>query len=105
MIYLPSGSDWYDFWTNEIFKGGNEISKETSIDIIPLYIKSGSILQVGPEVQYATEKTGIILNLGYMKEQMVHLLYMRMKMTIITMKKEFIQQLPFHGMIQKERLL
>ncbi|MDD2590611.1 MAG: glycoside hydrolase family 31 protein [Fermentimonas sp.] len=56
MIYLPSGSDWYDFWTNEIFKGGNEISKETSIDIIPLYIKAGSILPIGPEVQYATEK-------------------------------------------------
>lgn len=56
MIYLPSGSDWYDFWTNEVLKGGNEISKETSIDIIPLYIKAGSILPIGPKVQYATEK-------------------------------------------------
>jgi alpha-D-xyloside xylohydrolase len=55
-VYLPAGSRWYDFWTNEIFNGGKEIVKETSIDIIPLYIKAGTILPVGPEVQYATEK-------------------------------------------------
>jgi alpha-D-xyloside xylohydrolase len=56
-LYLPAGSRWYDFWTNERFDGGKEISKETSIDIIPLYIKAGTILPIGPEVQYATEKS------------------------------------------------
>ncbi len=55
-VYLPVGSRWYDFWTNERLKGGEEITKETSIDLIPLYIKAGTILPVGPEVQYATEK-------------------------------------------------
>ena len=55
-LYLPAGSKWYDFWTNEIFEGGKEISKETNIDIIPLFIKAGTILPIGPEVQYATEK-------------------------------------------------
>lgn len=55
-VYLPAGSGWYDFWTNETFDGGNKISKETSIDIIPLFIKEGSILPIGPKVQYATEK-------------------------------------------------
>lgn len=56
-LYLPAGFKWYDFWTNERFDGGKEISKETSIDIIPLYIKAGTILPIGPEVQYATEKS------------------------------------------------
>ena len=55
-VYLPAGTAWYDFWTNEKIKGGKEITTETSIDKIPLYIKSGSIIPFGPEVQYATEK-------------------------------------------------
>jgi alpha-D-xyloside xylohydrolase len=55
-VYLPAGSIWYDYWTNETFDGGQELSKETAIDIIPLYIKAGSILPIGPKVQYATEE-------------------------------------------------
>lgn len=55
-IYLPAGTVWYDFWTNEKFDGGQEIAKETTIDVIPLYIKAGSIIPIGPDVQYATEK-------------------------------------------------
>ena len=55
-LYLPAGAEWYDFWTNETFEGGQEITRETSIDLIPLYIKAGSILPIGPKVQYATEK-------------------------------------------------
>jgi alpha-D-xyloside xylohydrolase len=55
-VYLPKGADWYDFWTGEKINGGQEISKATPIDIIPLYIKAGSILPWGPKVQYAAEK-------------------------------------------------
>lgn len=55
-VYLPAGTVWYDFWTNERYNGGQEIEKETTIDIIPLYIKAGSIIPIGPKVQYATEK-------------------------------------------------
>ena len=54
-VYLPKGTTWYDFWTNEKFDGGQEISKETTINTIPLYVKAGSILPIGPKVQYATE--------------------------------------------------
>src|SRR6187401_1248058 len=54
--YLPAGADWYDFWTGEKFTGGNKISKQTPLDIIPLYVKAGSVLPVGPNVQYAEEK-------------------------------------------------
>jgi alpha-D-xyloside xylohydrolase len=55
-VYLPEGTAWYDFWTNEQIKGGQEIEKATTIDEIPLYIKAGSIIPFGPQVQYATEK-------------------------------------------------
>lgn len=55
-IYLPLGADWYDFWTNEKLSGGQDIEKATTIDEIPLYIKAGSIMPIGPQVQYATEK-------------------------------------------------
>lgn len=55
-VYLPEGTTWFDFWTNEKINGGQEITKATTIDEIPLYIKSGSIIPFGPQVQYATEK-------------------------------------------------
>jgi len=55
-VYLPEGAAWYDFWTNEKINGGQEIVKATTIDEIPLYIKAGSIVPFGPQVQYATEK-------------------------------------------------
>jgi len=55
-IYLPSGVDWFDFWTGEKFTGGKKTTKETPLNIIPIYIKAGSILPMGPVVQYAEEK-------------------------------------------------
>src|SRR5690606_9623039 len=55
-VYLPAGTIWYDYWTNQKYNGGQEITRETSIDNIPLYIKAGSIIPLGPKVQYATEK-------------------------------------------------
>ncbi|MDQ1769282.1 DUF5110 domain-containing protein [Labilibaculum sp. A4] len=55
-IYLPAGTEWFDFWTGEKLAGGQEINREAPIDLIPLYVKAGSILPWGPEVQYASEK-------------------------------------------------
>ena len=55
-VYLPEGAKWIDFWTNETVEGGQEISRECPIDILPLYIKAGSILPLGPKVQYSDEK-------------------------------------------------
>jgi alpha-D-xyloside xylohydrolase len=55
-LYLPKGCDWIDFWTGEKLTGGQKISKESPVDIIPLYLKTGSVLPFGPKVQYAMEK-------------------------------------------------
>jgi alpha-D-xyloside xylohydrolase len=54
--YLPAGTDWYDFWTGEKLSGGNKVSKQTPLDVIPLYVKAGSIIPIGSSVQYAEEK-------------------------------------------------
>jgi alpha-D-xyloside xylohydrolase len=55
-VYLPEGSDWYNFWTNEYYKGGQTVATDTPIDKVPLYVKAGAIIPFGPEVQYSTEK-------------------------------------------------
>jgi alpha-D-xyloside xylohydrolase len=55
-LYLPSGTSWFDFWTGEKLQGGQLVQKAAPIDVMPLYIKAGSILPFGPKVQYSTEK-------------------------------------------------
>lgn len=55
-VYLPQGTTWFDFWTGETFNGGQTITKDVPIDIIPLYVRAGSIIPFGPKVQYSTEK-------------------------------------------------
>jgi len=55
-VYLPEGTEWFDFWTGKKLKGGQEITRQSPIDIIPLYVKAGTILPWGPKVQYSTEK-------------------------------------------------
>ena len=54
-VYLPAGCSWFDFWTGEQFSGQQTINREVPIDIMPLYVRAGSILPIGPKVQYATE--------------------------------------------------
>lgn len=55
-VYLPKGCAWIDFWTGEKLMGGQKVAKESPLDIIPLYVKVGSIVPFGPKVQYAAEK-------------------------------------------------
>jgi alpha-D-xyloside xylohydrolase len=51
-VYLPAGSRWYDFWTGQPYEGGQSITAEAPYDRIPLFVRSGSIVPVGPEQQY-----------------------------------------------------
>jgi len=55
-VYLPESANWYDFWTGKLIPGGQTIDAAAPIEIIPLYIKAGSILPMGPYLQYANEK-------------------------------------------------
>jgi alpha-D-xyloside xylohydrolase len=54
--YLPKGTSWYDFWTNKHYRGGQQVTLDTSIDRVPMFVRAGSILPLGPEVQYVGEQ-------------------------------------------------
>ena len=55
-VYLPSGATWTDFWTGQTVKGGQLITAPAPIDTLPLYVRAGSILPLGPDLQYTSEK-------------------------------------------------
>lgn len=55
-VYLPQGTAWYDFWTGERHTGGRTLQRPAPIDIMPVYVRAGTILPWGPDVQYATQK-------------------------------------------------
>jgi len=55
-VYLPKSANWYDFWTGKLISGGQTIDAAAPIETLPLYIKAGSIVPMGPYLQYATEK-------------------------------------------------
>ena len=55
-LYLPAGGDWYDFWSGERLRGGEWIGRAVPLDIMPIYIRAGSIVPMGPRLQYAAEK-------------------------------------------------
>ena len=55
-LYLPDSPAWYDFWTGAPQKGGREIDADSPLDRIPLYVRAGSILALGPEIEYTSEK-------------------------------------------------
>ena len=54
--YLPKGTDWYDFWTGNRMKGGQFVTFQTTFDRVPMFVRAGSILPLGPEMQYVGEK-------------------------------------------------
>ncbi len=56
-VYLPKGNQWYDFWSNQLLDGGQEVQRPCPISIMPVYVKAGTILPFGPEVQYSGEKS------------------------------------------------
>jgi alpha-D-xyloside xylohydrolase len=55
-VYLPAQHRWYGFWTGDTVEGGRTIKADAPIDKIPLFVKAGSIIPMGPFLQYSTEK-------------------------------------------------
>ncbi|HXD76155.1 MAG TPA: glycoside hydrolase family 31 protein [Puia sp.] len=54
-LYLPK-ADWFDFWTGRKLDGGQEIEAAAPIDRMPLYVRAGSIVPMGPVLEYATQR-------------------------------------------------
>ena len=55
-LYLPN-AEWYDFWTGASLDGGRSLNAPTTIDHLPLYVRAGSILPLGPDIEFAAEKS------------------------------------------------
>ena len=53
--YLPAGADWYYFWTETKYKGGQDVTLETKFDEVPMFVRAGSILPMAPVMMYAEE--------------------------------------------------
>jgi alpha-glucosidase (family GH31 glycosyl hydrolase) len=54
-VYLPRG-DWYDYWSEEKLAGGREVQRAVDLGTMPLYVRAGSIVPLGPVKQYTSEK-------------------------------------------------
>jgi alpha-D-xyloside xylohydrolase len=55
-LYLPAGTPWYDFWTGAGQQGGVFVDAPAPLDSLPLYVRGGSIVPLGPDEEYAAEK-------------------------------------------------
>lgn len=55
-VYLPEGTKWFDFWTGETVDGGRHVMRPCPISEMPVYVRAGSIMPWGPDVQYSNEK-------------------------------------------------
>jgi alpha-D-xyloside xylohydrolase len=56
-VYLPQGADWFDFWTGQSYRGGQTVKSDATYEIMPLFVRAGSIIPMGPFIQYSTEKS------------------------------------------------
>lgn len=55
-VYLPASAGWYDFYSGKYLEGGQIIEAGAPLEKIPLFVKEGSIIPIGPEIQYTDEK-------------------------------------------------
>lgn len=54
-VYLPAAAQWYDFWTGKSLHGSQEIEADAPLERMPLFVRAGSILPMGPQIEYAAE--------------------------------------------------
>ena len=62
-VYFPKQSGWYDLYSGEYVNGGQTLTVDAPYDRIPVYVREGSIIPFGPEIQYADEKPAELINL------------------------------------------
>lgn len=61
-VYLPEG-EWYDYWSGERMDGSKTIEAKADLDTLPLFVRAGSIVPHGPDIQYANEQPGALIRL------------------------------------------
>jgi len=58
-IYLPAGTDWYNYWTNERVHGGQTIKVDAPVDILPLFVRAGSVVPLGSVIESTSQEQKI----------------------------------------------
>ena len=62
-VYLPAGTGWYNFYDGRFTNGGQTITADAPLQKMPLFVKEGSIVPNGPDMQYTAEKPADPINL------------------------------------------
>jgi len=62
-VYLPAGAGWYDFYSGKYVEGGQTIAVDAPLKTIPVFVKAGTLLPLGPTLQYTSEKAADPLTL------------------------------------------
>lgn len=55
-VYLPTSAVWYDFWTGRRYSGGQTIKVDAPLDRLPIFVRAGSIIPMGPFIEYAAQQ-------------------------------------------------
>ncbi|HWF66126.1 MAG TPA: TIM-barrel domain-containing protein [Acidobacteriaceae bacterium] len=55
-VYLPAAAAWYDFWTGKRLAGGQDLTVAAPLETLPLFVRAGSIVPLGPEIEYTGQK-------------------------------------------------
>ena len=97
-VYLPD-TKWYDFWNGVSVDGAREVNAEAPLDELRLFIRTGSIVPLGRNVAWATEKPADPIELRIYPERMASSRCMKMKMTTMTMSRASTLGSRFVGMM------
>ncbi len=62
-VYFPASVGWYDFYTGKFINGGQKISVDAPFEKLPLYVREGTILPIGPDIQFTDEKPADVVTL------------------------------------------
>ena len=62
-VYLPAGTDWYPFWTGERLAGGQTVVAAAELDVIPLFVRAGSIVPLATPMQFVDETPDAVVDL------------------------------------------
>ena len=62
-VYFPEQCGWYDLYSGEYIDGGQKLIVDAPYGRIPVYVREGSIIPFGPEVQWSDEKSAELINL------------------------------------------
>ncbi len=88
----PGRYDWYDYWTNKKYEGGQYVTVDAPIDRMPIFVKAGSILPVAEGLAYASQKPEEPVKLMvYPGSRLQSLLFMRMREITIILRRVHTQ--------------